>query len=435
MPLLDTLTKYSATPSGRVLREGNQKISCETGEILSVSSYNPLIKWELQHAVKSILGPSRRRLFNCCSDIRYDFIKAHKDVEVRGGIDRKPYYVGLNVCGCVWLCPVCAAKIQAYRALEVRAAIDAYLEKGGSVWMVTQTIPHTQFDDLEDMMGRFAEAFKAFKSTRKWRVLKDFYKMFGYIKALEVTWGVEYGWHPHLHTIFFLDVPQDEFDLPAFHADLFAEWQHCTAKQGFGELSPKAFTVQDASKVKEYLNKMTGERYLWGSEHEITKLYSKQARGLSYAPFDFLRVYNESSRKGGIDKAQAAALFKIYADAFHGRRHLIWSNGLKKALIGGRDKTDKEIAESIGEIDIVLATITHPQWRRLLKLPDKAWRGELLDIVQKFGQDGFNNYFESKAISDEVVAYNGFALEQAINEFMNEAMERERQLKYRSVKL
>ena len=390
-PLLDLVTNNSATPTKTVLREDERQISLETGEILPISSYNPLIKWELLHAAKSILGTSHR-IFRCCAAIRPDFLKAHKDIEIRGDMGRKPYYVGPMVCGRVWICPVCALKIQAYRALEIRACIDAWLERGGSVWMVTQTIPHTRFDVLEDMLTRFSKAFYAFKSSRKWRDIQDSYELFGYIKALEVTWGAEYGWHPHLHTIFFTNVKKSVFDVSAFKAELFQQWSACTAKHGFSDLSPNAFTVQDASKIKEYLNKLTGEVYKWGSEHEITKLHSKKARGKSLVPFDFLRIYNEDPQ------TLYAALFREFATAFHGKMHLVHSKGLKKDLLGTQDKTDEEIAQSLGELDAVLATITPFQWSSLLRLREKAWRGELLKIVEDFGQVGLRHYLESKDI-------------------------------------
>ena len=399
--LLDTVTGNSATPTQTVLRENESEISLKTGEISPISSYNSLIKWELQHASRSILGPSHR-VDQCCMRIRPDFLKAHRDIEVRGGLGRKPYYVGLLTCGLVWICPVCAAKIQAYRALEVRAVIDDHLEKGGSVWMITQTIPHTRFDNLEGLISRFSKAFQSFKSNRKWRAIKSGFDISGYIKALEVTWSAEFGWHPHLHTIFFLDQERKDVDVPAFCAALFAQWQNCTARQGFGELSRKAFSVQDASKVKEYLNKMTGERYVWGSEHEITRLHSKKGRRLSYAPFDFLRVYNGSSLKNSIDAVQAADLFRTYAAAFFGRMHLTYSKGLERP----NRKTDEEIAQSLGEVDLVLATITRFQWRQLLKLPEKAWHGELLRVVEDFGPQGLKYYLESKGVTDQEKEYD-----------------------------
>ena len=390
-PLLDLVTNNFSTSTRAVIKEDERQISLETGEILPISSYNPLIKWELQHAAKSILGTSHR-IFKCCAAIRPDFLKALMDVEVRGGIGRKPYYVGLMVCGSVWVCPVCALKIQAYRALEIRACIDAWLARGGSVWMVTQTVPHTKFDGLEDMLTRFRKAFYAFKAGRKWNDIRDAYNVFGYMKALEVTWGSAFGWHPHLHTIFFVDTPQEKFDVPAFQAELFKRWSDCTARHGFSELSSKAFTVQDASKIKEYLNKLTGEVYKWGSEHEITKLHTKKAKGTSFVPFDFLRLYNEKP------EIVYARLFREYAVAFHGKMHLVSSKGLKKDLLGVQEKTDQEIAESLGEIDAILATITPFQWSSLLKLREKAWRGELLKIVEDFGQEGLKHYLESKGI-------------------------------------
>ena len=396
VPLLDSVTDNSATPSQTGLPQistshlSHEKIDEKTGEILRF--YDPLLKWELQATAKEILSHHKaHRICKCCSFIRPDFIKEKKALEIRGGIGKNPYFVGVMVCGLVWLCSVCSVKIQASRALEVRAAIDAHIAQGGSVWMITQTVPHTRFDNLQNMLDRFSKAFHSFKSSRKWRESRERYGISGYIKALEVTWGAEYGWHPHLHTIFFLDKGKKDFSLSAFRSELFEQWRTCTHRNGFDALSPRAFTVQDASKVKDYLNKMTGERYKWGSENELVKLHTKRARGESFAPYDFLRAYNE------VPDPLYASLFRDYAEAFYGRMHLTYSKGLK-ARYRIAEKSDEELALSVSEEDAVLAIIDFTQWRQLRKLPSRRWRGELLDVVKDFGEAGLRHYMEAHNI-------------------------------------
>ncbi len=107
---------------------------------------------------------------------------------------------------------------------------------------------------------------------------------------------------------------------------------------------------------------------------------------------------NGDSKKTDLDKVYAAKLFRIYAEAFFGKMHLTWSKGLKKLLLGAEGKTDQEIAESLNELDAVLATINRFQWVELLKLRSKAWRGELLQVVNDFGQQGLQHYLEGKGI-------------------------------------
>ncbi len=146
----------------------------------------------------------------------------------------------------------------------------------------------------------------------------------------------------HSCTILFLDALGNEVDLEVLRSELFARWSRFTSKYGFGEVSEKAFTLQDASKVKDYLNKLTGERYTWGVEDELTKLHMKKAKGESFVPFDFLRECNIQFDPFYV------SLFKEFATAFHGKMHLTWSEDLKARYVVS-DKTDEEIALSIGE--------------------------------------------------------------------------------------
>lgn len=386
---LDNVTNNSST-SSQTIEKRHPRVNFETGEVMP--SFDPVKKWVLQRVAGQILSvKTAHRVCKCYRYVRPDYLKGKQAIEVRGGIGKRPYYVGLMVCGRVWLCPVCSVKIQSVRALQVRAAIDAHIAQGGSVWMVTQTIPHTRFDNLQELVKQFSKAFHSFKSGMTWVSLKDAYKVSGYIKALEVTWSPQHGWHPHMHTIYFLDMPQKDVDTKAMHSDMFAQWERCANRNGFQNLSPNAFDIRDASRVKNYLNKMTGERYKWGSENELTKLHTKKARGNSFAPFDFLNAYNETANE------LYAKLFREFAIAFHGKMHLTWSKGLK-VRYGVSNQTDEQVAQSIGEIDAVLALVSFDQWKSLCRLKDKRWRGELLDIVMSFGQEGLKNYLKAKGV-------------------------------------
>ncbi len=62
------------------------------------------------------------------------------------------------------------------------------------------------------------------------------------------------------------------------------------------------------------------------------------------------------------------------------------------------NQTDQQIADSIGESDAILAIIDFTQWKQLNKLSGKCWCGELLQVVQDYGQAGLDNYLKSKGI-------------------------------------
>lgn len=380
IPYLDNNTSYVSTPSQTVQKAPSQApdgVDMATGEISS--SHDPCAKWRLQATVKNILGYKHRVNF-CHRYLSY----GSETVKVYGSEEHKPYYGGLMTCGLIWNCSICAPKIQAVRALEVRQAIDAFTASGGTVLMVTQTIPHDKNDDLAILLPMFSKAFQTFKMGRPWLALKDKYSIAGYIKALEVTWNEWRGWHPHLHTIFFLDDPAPH--IGNFNCDLFDRWSKVTANAGFGKLARVAFDVQDASQIKEYLNKQ-GQVYTWSAEQELTRLHSKKS-GRGFSPFGLARAY------GDTQEAIYAELFREYERCFKGKRHMVWSRGWKKKILGTEGKTDEELAASVGEDDPLLARIVKEDWD-LLYLQPAGWQGDLLQVVGNHGEEGLKHYLDA----------------------------------------
>jgi hypothetical protein len=59
---------------------------------------------------------------------------------VSAGVAGKAFYKGLFVCGRLWTCPVCAAKISERRRVELASALDSARAQGFKVMLLTQTI-------------------------------------------------------------------------------------------------------------------------------------------------------------------------------------------------------------------------------------------------------------------------------------------------------
>ncbi len=319
-----------------------------------------------------------QRIQVCMRHLRAD----RKLVQVkRSDQSGKTYYSGLMACGSVWCCPVCAPKIQAVRALEVRAAIDNWTAQGGSVVLLTQTVRHDRRDNLDTLLGQFTDASQRFKRGSPYKRSCKRLGIAGSIRALEVTDGAN-GWHPHAHTILFLNGLSVSHK--SIHRELFKLWESAAARAGFeGQLSPDAFDVQDASKVKNYVTKM-GTEYQWNAEHELVKAHSKTGSASSMTPFDMLRAYLDNPGDGRL-----LARFAEYALNFHGRRQLVWSDGLKKRLLGTDGLTDQQVADSIGEFDPVLAEIAYPDWKLIRR---HNLQGQVLRVVADFGRDGLDHF-------------------------------------------
>jgi hypothetical protein len=323
-----------------------------------------------------------KRIASCMTAVRTDW----GQVEIRQSADSgRCYYAGLMACGSVWICPLCATKIQAVRALELKAAIAEGQSQGLTVAMLAPTVSHTLQDDLGSLLDDYTRALSSLLRGRGFRKLKERYGIEGYVRALEVTYGFKNGWHPHAHVLFFL---RPDSDLAALESDLFPLWEKAVRGRGLGEVSRRPFKLESATYAHNYVTKLGRE---WGPAEELVHSHSKSASGESFSPFDLLAEYTFRSASDS-KRAQFGALFREYANVFHGRRQLQWTQGLKKRLVGADGLTDAEIADSLGQVDAVLAVLTLDDWLLVRKAD---YRGEVLLIAELDGVAGIRDTLDA----------------------------------------
>jgi hypothetical protein len=294
-------------------------------------------------------------------------------------------YAGLQTCGSVWACPVCAAKVAERRRAELQAAMAVHRAGAGAVTLLTLTTPHQKTDKLSELLENQAKALKRFWSDRS--VIAIFKEMgtIGHIRALEVTHGRKSpsnnGWHPHYHCLLFCGsgVDLSRFDGPQmkdWQVRLYLRWAACCVKSGLGEPSYQhGLKLDDGTKAGNYAAK-------WGLEDEMTKGHTKKALH-GETPFDFLRAYLAD----GSDK-QAAALFAEFAETFKGKRQLSWSRGLK-AMFAIEEASDEELATRVEESAVLLGCLTVDQWRDVLKVDGRA---TVLEIAARSGWPEVQRY-------------------------------------------
>lgn len=277
-------------------------------------------------------------------------------------------FAGLQTCGSVWACPVCAAKIAERRRVEIQAAMATHRAGNGTVQLLTLTTPHQRKDNLGDLLAKQAKALNSFWIHRAVREVFAEMGLIGQIRALEVTHGRKSphnnGWHPHYHVLLFCG---SGVDLARFNVAqmkdwavrLYLRWSACCLKAGLGAPSfEHGLKLHDGTKAAAYASK-------WGLEDEMTKGHTKKALH-GETPFDFLRSFLADRS----DK-QASALFKEFAETFKGKRQLHWSKGLK-ARFAIEDASDEELSTRIEERAVLLGLITVDQWRDVLKVDARA---------------------------------------------------------------
>lgn len=375
-PRLDRYTSIASAPSSTVFPEHDP----ETGEVLA--TFNALAKWELQAVAREALG-AEHRLRICFRHMRADM----DEVEVRERLEGGGRFLGgLQVCGSVWVCPVCAAKIQAERAKEVRGAIDAWEERGGRVLLMTQTFRHSRADVLAEVVGSFKDAMRRFRSGRRFEKAGKALSLGGVVAGYEVTWGADNGWHPHAHSLLFVG---GKVTPKRAREELWSVWRAVAARAGL-EVDGRAFDVREGGAVRRYVTKL-GTAYQWNSEHELVKSHSKRGKGeTGLTPFDFLRKHQEDPQGG-----PWLHLFREFAKSYHGRNQLTWSRGFKRQLLGSDGLTDEQVAESVGERFTVLARLTADEWRRIRRAGHHA--GTVVRVFDMAGFEGLRLWVESLA--------------------------------------
>ncbi len=296
---------------------------------------------------------------------------------------------GVQVCGSVWTCPVCAAKIAMRRAVELRQAMEAHSATGGAVSMLTLTVDHSSRDSLAVLLSRFKRSLKRLFSGRAAASWRESVGYVGMVKAFEVTWGERSGWHPHVHIILFTARPVEA-------AEVGARWALATGLDGFRvnshgcRVEPVRSSAEIAARVADYLAKHGVEASSWSAEHEATWANIKQARGERFTPFDLARSAGLIIDQDG-ERVILASLFREFAAEFKGTRQLNWSRGLRAALGLGVELSDEDEAERRVDDAELVGDVPAYIWRAILRL---GLRAELLEAAEDLGSVGVSGFCE-----------------------------------------
>jgi hypothetical protein len=271
----------------------------------------------------------------------------------------RSWYGNLVQCANVWIDPVCSSKITERRRVELEGALER------SPWpgvMVTYTEQHGRTDKLVGLRGDLGKGLRRLKSGKWWQGFAERWGIAGSISANEVTYGLESGWHPHVHALYLVEVLPDT---EAMRSELSAHFEAIMAKSG-RYVSPEigVHVRATTNTAADYISK-------WSAAYEITKAPSKRGRGERYNAFELLQVYAEGHAWGG-------EAFREYAAAMKGVNQIRWSRGLRKLLGMGEEVTDQELVEAPMESEVVLASLTLAQWGIILK---RGKRGELMEVA------------------------------------------------------
>lgn len=287
-------------------------------------------------------------------------------VPTEGG--HRAAFSGVQVCGSVWACPCCSSAISETRRGELNALLAWARAQGLRPIMLTLTTRHGLGDDLGELLGRLKDAKQRFHRHRAWTALKPL--VAGSVTATEVTYG-RAGWHPHLHMIVLVRAA-DQSEAVALGEGLQGAWLASLRGAGL-DGTGAGYSVQGAAEAGRYIGK-------WGAGEELALGGIKTGRKGGRTPAQLLAdAVDEGDRAAG-------ALWRTYAEAFHGRRQLVWSRGLKSAAGIGEVSDEEAAREGEGDHRREIARIEHDAWAG--RDGARRRRGRILGAAEAEGASG-----------------------------------------------
>jgi hypothetical protein len=311
-------------------------------------------RWDLRDDLRSITSLAR---FRGCGRKR---IAAAVTVRMTAG---KAGYVGLQTCGSVWVCPVCAAKIATVRGLELAAGTDRWLsDPTRSIVFPTNTARHNAGDRLAPLLDAVVKSWGSVTNSKAWVTDREQLGIAGYSRAVEVLHNVRNGWHPHNHSLIFSTCRLTEDQVERFGERVYRRWNASLERRGYSSLPVgQSFELvnagSDPAVLGRYLAKMpetaTSGRALG---FEMTSTQTKGARSIGRTQWQLA----ESAVAGD---ARDQRLWREFERATKGRRQLTWSQGMRDRLELNVEQSDDEIAAEVlgSDVDNV-AMITAAGW-------------------------------------------------------------------------
>ena len=319
-----------------------------------------------------------------CLHVRRDSaVSVHHSIE-----HGSAFYGGLITCGSVWACPVCSAKIQERRRVELAHMIDWAWGQHLQPMLVTLTAPHRRDQSLSDLRAMQAKALRDLRAGKGGIAMRQTLGYRGLVRGLELTYGSN-GWHLHTHEMWLVDLHQDADEAREI---ILKRWRAACAKAGLLDLSDAAqvaafdehaVDVKGRCSASDYLVKMDDSRH-WGADRELAKASSKKGKKSGQHPFGLLADAADGCVRSG-------RLFVEYAAVMKGAAQLYWSRGLK-ALVGVDEISDEAIAERADDEAILLGRLLPAQWEVVLRAGARA---QLLDAAELGGWEAVTSLLDS----------------------------------------
>lgn len=304
------------------------------------------------------------------------------------------FYSGLETCGSVWTCPVCALKITYDRAKKVAKMLKNIQDMQiYSIGFLTLTIKHEFRTKLSHSKTLILKAYRKITKSRKYLRLCSIFNIKGNIRALEIKYSIKTGWHPHLHILYVGTCNKNDLELFGNAIiDLFLK----ETGEKAGRQGQKYLPILNIKGIKEYLTK-------WKAADEICKGHTKtKSKAESFTPFemlDFIRKNKHENDQKARVKEFKAKFLEFYQQT-KGTKQLTISENLEKFNFDlDFNKTDEEISREKQKDVVEVIKIDHSLFRKITK---NNIQSDILNIIQYEPKENLILFLQEFGIFSEI---------------------------------
>jgi hypothetical protein len=233
---------------------------------------------------------------------------------------------GVQSCGSIWACPVCAAKIRERRADDISRGALAHMAVGGSIYMATLNARHRIGRRLAPLLPTVIGGFRQ-KLISGRRGSPNVRPSGSSARSAPPGSPTADGWHPHLHVLVFCQGTPDPADLARAIDRWGRAWREWTAQHGFDASPARGVPrepVVNAGQAAEYVAKLQDGKDVG---RELFRGDLTAGRAGSLLPFELLEHVRAT---GDVD---ALDVWHEFEHATFGRRAIEWSRGLRARLL------------------------------------------------------------------------------------------------------
>lgn len=315
--------------------------------------------------------------------------EGHSFLQVVKGEKGHNYVNNLMKCGSVWICPVCASKINRNRTELLAYSMNYHLNimKSEAIF-TTITIQHNKKESLKEVNANLEKCWKYIRSRRNYL---DFIKKYevDFVMNKEINYGLRNGWHPHKHIIFVLrsfdlkSLDQSEKDriLQEFQHIIdsnYKKWTEIRNEKVSAGAETKTFEyVENVSTKHKVVKKDMGLSEYFGEIYELVGTDNKKGRKDNFSYSDMLNKMFNLNEIDFTKQLNEYANTTLNWRSFQGLKNFVPDRYREKLI------SDKEILKD-DKVDKVIGQLETWQLKEIQK---KRLESEFYYMIQKYDVD------------------------------------------------